>query len=243
MFEELSIFYALSEKIRAKREGEKGKFPKEPAQDVLLFLIEHAPLEKWERAVLAIIRDEAYYFMPQMQTKIMNEGWASYWHSKMMTEQVADASEIVDYADNNAAVMATSGGRLNPYKLGVELYRSIEERWDRGQFGAEWENIDRLDRKADWDQRLGLGQKKIFEVRALYNDVTFIDEFLTPEFAILKSTRQLAFSSVAIVAYRSKTGELVSQSGPFVGKRLRADYWIFGTGPNTVGDIPPAEDE
>jgi hypothetical protein len=63
----------------------------------------------------------------------------------------------------------------------------------------------------------------------------------TPELAILKSTRQLAFSSVAIVAYRTKTGELVAQSGPFVGKRLRADYWIFGTGPNTVGDVAPAQ--
>lgn len=65
--------------------------------------------------------------------------------------------------------------------------------------------------------------------------------FLIPELAILKSTRQRAFSSAAIVAYRAKTGELVAQSGPFVGKRLRADYWIFGTGPNTVGDIAPAE--
>lgn len=64
---------------------------------------------------------------------------------------------------------------------------------------------------------------------------------ITPELAILKSSRQLAFSSVAIVAYRNDGGELVSQSGPFVGRRLRADYWILGTGPNTVGDIPPAE--
>jgi hypothetical protein len=62
-----------------------------------------------------------------------------------------------------------------------------------------------------------------------------------PELSILKSTRQLAFSTVSIVAFRTKSGELVSQSGPFVGKRLRADYWIFGTGPNTVGDIAPAE--
>lgn len=64
---------------------------------------------------------------------------------------------------------------------------------------------------------------------------------VTPELAILKSTRQLAFSSVAFVAYRNNGGELISQSGPFVGKRLRADYWILGTGPNTVGDIPPAD--
>ncbi|HEX8914947.1 MAG TPA: DUF6655 family protein [Humisphaera sp.] len=65
----------------------------------------------------------------------------------------------------------------------------------------------------------------------------------TPEIALLKSTRQLAFSSVAIVAYRQGTGELVAQSGPFVGRKYRGDYWIFGTGPNTVGDVPPAEEK
>src|SRR5450755_25623 len=119
-------------KIEAERELEKGKFPAQREQDVLMFLLENAPLERWERAILSIIRDEGYYFVPQMQTKIMNEGWASYWHSKMMTGDVCDWSEIVDYAENNAGVMATSGGRLNPYKLGVELYRNIEERWDKG---------------------------------------------------------------------------------------------------------------
>lgn len=171
------------QKIEESQRKKQGKVPAERVQDVLGFLIEYAPLEKWERTVLTIIREEAYYFLPQMQTKIMNEGWASYWHSRLMTERVADASEILDYADNNAAVMATSAKRLNPYKLGVELFRSIEERWDKGQFGAEWENIDNLDRKTSWDRRLGLGRQKLFEVRSLYNDVTFIDEFLTPEFA------------------------------------------------------------
>jgi stage V sporulation protein R len=170
--------------LEAKQKDKRNKFPREPVQAVLWFLLNHAPLERWERAILAIIRDEAYYFSPQIQTKIMNEGWASYWHSKLMTEGVCTASEIVDYADNNAAVMATSPGQLNPYKLGVELYRSIEERWDRGQFGRAYEQCDDLDRKRNWDLRLGLGKEKIFEVRRLYNDVTFIDEFLTPEFAM-----------------------------------------------------------
>lgn len=172
------------EKIEKKRASQKGKVPQEPTRDVLAFLIEHAPLERWERAVLSIIREEAYYFLPQMQTKIMNEGWASYWHSRLMTEKVCDANEILDYSENNAAVMSTAGGRLNPYKLGVELFRSVEERWNKGQFGKEWESVDNLDRKVSWDQHLGLGRQKVFEVRALYNDVTFIDEFLTPEFAI-----------------------------------------------------------
>jgi stage V sporulation protein R len=176
----------LEEKKReltAERERLKGRFPREPVQDVLGFLIQNAPLERWERAIVDVIRQEAYYFLPQAQTKIMNEGWASFWHSRLMTERVCDAAEIVDYADNNAAVMATSGGQLNPYKLGVELFRDIEDRWNRGQFGREWDDCDDLETKRSWDLRLGLGRQKIFEVRALYNDVTFIDEFLTPEFA------------------------------------------------------------
>jgi stage V sporulation protein R len=178
--------HILAEKQRLLEEREKRKqaFPTDPEQDVLQFLIDHAPLEKWERAILTIIRDEAYYFLPQMQTKIMNEGWASYTHSKLMTEHVLDFSEIIDYADNNAGVMATNGRQLNPYKLGVSLFRNIEERWNRGQFGREWDNCDDLDERRHWDMRLGLGKKRIFEVRSLYNDVSFLDEFLTEEFAI-----------------------------------------------------------
>src|SRR5581483_3284146 len=61
------------------------KFPPEPVRDVVLFVLENAPLKSWQLDVLSIIRDEAYYFAPQAQTKIMNEGWASYWHSSMMT--------------------------------------------------------------------------------------------------------------------------------------------------------------
>ncbi len=173
------------EEQRTKIEEEKNrakKFPEREERDILQFLMDYAPLERWERDVLEIIREEAFYFIPQMQTKIMNEGWASYWHSQLMTTKVLDASEIIDYAENNAGVMATSGGRLNPYKLGVELFRNVEERWDKGQFGKEWEDCDDLDAKRNWNLRLGLGKKKIFEVRALYNDVTFIDEFLTPDF-------------------------------------------------------------
>lgn len=170
------------QKILEEREQQK-KHPVQPEQDALLFLLDFAPLERWERVILSIIREEAYYFAPQMQTKIMNEGWASYWHSLLMTERVADTTDIIEYAENNAGVMATSGGRLNPYKLGVELFRDIEDRWNKGRFGREWEECSDLDEKRSWDLRLGLGRKKIFEVRSLYTDVTFIDEFLTEEFA------------------------------------------------------------
>jgi stage V sporulation protein R len=92
------------------------------------------------------------------------------------------ASEIIDYAENNAGVLATAQGQLNPYKLGVELLRHIEERWNKGQFGKEWDDCNDMAARKSWDRRLGLGRKKIFEVRKLYNDVTFLDEFFTEEF-------------------------------------------------------------
>ncbi len=171
------------EELEAEREKAK-RTPENPDRDVLGFLLQHAPLERWERDVLEVIRREAYYFWPQMQTKIMNEGWASFWHSKMMTEKVCDDGEIIEYAERCASVLEAGSGRLNPYKLGIELFRHIEERWNKGQFGKEWEECDSLEARRNWDRRTGLGRKKIFEVRALYNDVTFIDEFLTPDFVV-----------------------------------------------------------
>src|SRR5262245_36498869 len=172
---------------RKKVEDEKAKakrFPERPQRDVLLFLLDHAPLEPWERDVLAIVREEAYYFAPQGQTKIMNEGWASFWHSTIMTTRALKDHEIIDYADHHSGTMGTRPGALNPYKLGIELFRDIEERWNKGRFGKEWDECDDLRARRAWDKKLGLGRQKIFEVRKHYNDITFIDEFLTAEFAI-----------------------------------------------------------
>jgi len=161
---------------------EQRRDPAAPERDLLLFLLERAPLTPWQQQVLEIVREEAYYFAPQAQTKIMNEGWASYWHSKIMTERACEPDEVVDFADHHAATMAVQPGQLNPYKLGLELLRDIEERWDQGRFGKAFEECDDAGLRATWDKALGLGRDKIFEVRRLYCDVTFIDEFLTPEF-------------------------------------------------------------
>ena len=165
-----------------KKSQERKKFPEEPERDVMQFLLEFAPLERWQRDVLSIIRDESYYFAPQMQTKIMNEGWASYWHSKIMTQNILSDSEIIDFADHHSGTVAVNGGRINPYKLGIELFRDIEERWNRGKFGKEYDECDDMVEKDRWNTNVGQGMKKIFEVRKIYNDVTFLDAFLTPEF-------------------------------------------------------------
>ena len=166
-------------------------FPASPVRDVMGFLMEHAPMASWQRGVMEIIREEAYYFAPQGQTKIMNEGWATYWHSRIMTEKALDASEIVDYADHASMVTATSGRQLNPYKMGVELYRHIVDRWDRGRFGKAWDDCDDMDARESWDTAAGQGMAKIFEVRRIHNDLTFIDEFLTHDF--VRAQKMFAF--------------------------------------------------
>jgi stage V sporulation protein R len=177
--------YLAQQRQRQVEEKERTRhFPENPQKDVLLFLLNYAPLENWQHTILEIIRDEAYYYAPQGMTKIMNEGWASYWHSKIMTEKALTDAEVISFADHHAGVVSTSPGRLNPYKLGLELLRDIEERWNKGKFGKEYEECDDIRAKRAWDKQFGLGRQKMFEVRQLYNDVTFIDEFLTPEFVM-----------------------------------------------------------
>jgi stage V sporulation protein R len=153
-----------------------------PQRDVLGFLMEHAPCEEWQSDIIACLREEAYYFLPQRMTKIMNEGWASYWHSKIMTERALDSSEIIEFADKHAGVMVMSKQNINPYKVGIELFRDIEYRWNTGKFGKEYNECTNMKEKDAWDKRLGLGKEKIFEIRKSHNDISFIDEFLTPEF-------------------------------------------------------------
>lgn len=164
------------------RSAQAGRFPPRPQRDVLRFLLDHAPLKRWQQEVLSFVREEAYYFAPQAQTKIMNEGWASYWHAMIMTRRVLRDSEVIDFADHHAGTLATSPGRTNPYKLGIELFRSIEERWDKGRHGPEWERCETLTARRRFDRRLGEGRDKIFEVRRLHCDVTFVDTFIDQDF-------------------------------------------------------------
>lgn len=217
-----SSYIEAQKRKLAEEEAQRKNFPREPQRDIMKFLLEHAPLEGWESDILSIIREEAYYFAPQGQTKIMNEGWASYWHSKILTERILDDSEIIDFADINSKVMYSAPGQFNPYKLGVALYRDIEERWNRGKFGKEWREVDDLERRVNWDRELGLGRQKIFEVRKIYNDVTFIDEFLTEDFA--RENKMFTFG------YNRKSGNWEIESREFkeIKEKLLTQLTNFG---------------
>jgi stage V sporulation protein R len=202
---------------RAEREQQRRDertFPAEPVRDVMLFILEHAPLKTWQLDVLAILRDEAYYFAPQAQTKIMNEGWASYWHSTIMTRHGLTAGDVINYADHHSGTMATQPGRLNPYKLGIELLRDIEDRWNRGRFGKDFDECDDFRAKREWDTHTGLGRQKIFEVRRVHNDLTFIDAYLTLDFC--REQKLFSFGYNASSDYY----EIESREFPKVKERL-----------------------
>lgn len=209
------------QQVEAEKQASK-KFPERPQRDVLEFLLEHAPLEDWEHEILSIVREEAYYFAPQGQTKIMNEGWASYWHSTIMTTRALKDHEIIDYADHHSGTMATQQGKLNPYKLGIELFRDIEERWNKGRFGKEWEECDDLRARRAWDKNLGGGREKIFEVRKHYNDITFIDAFLTPEFALEQKLFTFNFND------KKNTWEIATREFKKVKAKLLQQLTNFG---------------
>jgi len=212
---------AQEEKIKADNDKLR-KFPVRPERDILQFLIDYAPLENWQRETLSIVREEAYYFAPQGQTKIMNEGWASYWHSHIMTNHVLKDSEVIDFADHHSGTMASSPGQINPYKLGIELYRDIEERWNKGKFGKEYDECDDSEKKKNWDKKLGLGRQKIFEVRKVHNDVTFLDSFMNEEFCL----RQKLFT----YGYNRRTGmyEIVDRDWRKVKEQLLFSRSNFG---------------
>src|SRR5690606_6539465 len=116
-----------------------------------------------------IIREEAYYFAPQGQTKIMNEGCACWAHTRLMTQKILQPEDAIDYAEHHSGTVAAHPGRINPYRinpyrLGLALLNDIEKRWNKGQFGPEYEACDDWNTRKQWNTNAGLGKEKVFEV-------------------------------------------------------------------------------
>ncbi len=164
----------------------KKKIPAEPDSDLMGFIMRHSPrgYEEWELDILNVIREQSKYFMPQRKTKVMNEGWASFWHMRIMSRLFQDGfltpEEHGFYNLYNARVLASNPYGMNPYLLGVKAFLNIEKRYNAGQFGTEWERSESPD-KWDIDLKTGKGMEKVFEVRRTHMDWFFLDEFLNKQ--------------------------------------------------------------
>ncbi len=180
----------LPEKKRpdaAEKQKLRDKTPPEPTNDLLNYIIDNSPrrLREWEKDILTVVRNQALYFMPYRRTKIMNEGWATFWHEKIMSrlfaERFLSPEEHGYYNLYNSRVKAHNPRTINPYLLGWALFQNIEHRWNTGRFGPDYEACANAAEKHDWDLHLNKGIEKIFEVRRTHMDWFFIDEFLNQD--------------------------------------------------------------
>lgn len=157
--------------VKPKKTKKMKKFPPQSEKDLLLYIVHYSrELEEWQRDILTMIREEMLYFWPQLETKIMNEGWASYWHQRILREMDLTSEEAIEFAKLNAGVVQPSTTSINPYYIGLKIFEDIEKRYNNPT-----EEMKKLGIKP------GSGREKIFEVRELESDQSFLRNYLTKE--------------------------------------------------------------
>lgn len=157
--------------------------------DILQFLIDHSPFinrneNEWMKAVLEIVRSTSIYFQPQVRTKIMNEGWASYWHETLFLQDDRIKGNEVNFARINAKVTSMPKMGLNPYALGLRMFQWIEDQAERGCYSFEYQRLADMTARAEFKnlEAYSKGRDFIFKVRENHCDFTFINNFIEQDF-------------------------------------------------------------
>ncbi|MEK7783316.1 MAG: SpoVR family protein, partial [Candidatus Binatota bacterium] len=138
-----------------------NKVPLYPEENILIFIRDHNPnFSDWEKDLLTIVHEEAQYFIPQIETKIMNEGWASFWHKRILEALELPQGMNLEFLVRHNQVLSPIPGGINPYHLGMKVWEDIERRWDHPTAEEEKE----------YGPRKKSGREKIFEVREVERD-------------------------------------------------------------------------
>jgi len=155
------------------------KIPLEPEEDLLYFISRYGRLRDWEKDLLDIVREETMYFIPQIETKIMNEGWASFWHYTILNKLELPQNLHFEFLKRHNQVIRPVEGRINPYYIGFKIFESMVE-------------------------KCGGDYKKIFEIREIERDQSFLRRYLTQElcnemnlFEYIKSGNEYIISEVS----------------------------------------------
>ncbi len=161
--------------IHRRREWESPdltKVPLYPEEDILLFIRDHnLQLTEWEKDLLTIVHEQAQYFIPQIETKIMNEGWASFWHKRIMEALDLPQALRLEFLVRHTQVLCPTPGGLNPYHIGMTVWQDIERRWS--QPASEEERKSAPAKKP--------AKEKLFEVREVERDTSFLRRYLSEE--------------------------------------------------------------
>ncbi len=199
-------------KKKQEVEEEQQRFPSEPQENLLYFVEKNAPLlESWEREIVRIVRKIAVYFYPQRQTKVMNEGWATFWHYNLMMdlydEGLIGEGNVLEFLQSHTNVIAQPGfdspfySGINPYTLGFAMFQDIrrvceEPTEEDERFFPELVGTDWLD--------------TVHHAMANYKDESFILQYLSPKvirelklFSILDDDTE---STIAVTAIHDDDG-------------------------------------
>lgn len=148
------------------------KTPLYPDEDILIFIRDHnRQLADWEKDLLTIVHQQAQYFIPQLETKIMNEGWASFWHKRILGDLELPQGIRIESMIRHNQVLSPIPGGINPYHIGMKIWEDIERRW----------NEPSLEEEEQFGRRNKSGLEKLFEVREVERDSSFLRRYLTEE--------------------------------------------------------------
>jgi len=149
-----------------------NKVPLYAEEDLLVFIRDHnLHLTDWEKDLLTIVHEQAQYFIPQIETKIMNEGWASFWHKRILDSLELPQNLHLEFLVRHTQVLRPAPGGLNPYHVGMKVWEDIERRWDHPSAEEERE----------YGPKTKGGKEKLFEVREVERDASFLRRYLTEE--------------------------------------------------------------
>ncbi len=182
-FSEVKLRYP---EFQAKYEKFSSR-PEESVPDTMQFIIDNSPFLKkednhWMKSVMSIVRNTGMYFSPQGRSKIINEGWASYWHDELFRGDGQIKTHEVDYARTNAWVTSISRIGLNPYAIGLRLIQYVEELADKGKLSVNYQRMLNIDDRENYDRNTSKGKEAIFSLRKNFSDFMLINTFVDQDF-------------------------------------------------------------
>ncbi len=189
-------YLEFGELFEKKKKDQKENSDSEKRTDLLSFLMNGSPFvnqakNKWIKKVMGIVRDTGLFFSPQIRTKIMNEGWASYWHQELFIKDEMISGNEVAFARVDAGVTQMPRFGLNPYALGLRLYQFMEDMANKGRFDISYQNLKNVEKRRKFDLKTGKGREYIFSIRKNMDDKLFINHLSDKDFEDFVKTNNL----------------------------------------------------
>ena len=164
----------------------KNTVPVEPTEDFLRFIIDNSKyLDDWQKDILEVNREVGRYFYANIHNKLMAEGVATFIHQKIIKKLYEEGhltnEDYSQYIYSNSMVRYQNPFQINPYYVGCGLLEDIEDRWNKGRHGEDWDQCTSIRDRENWDTKANAGHQKVLEVMKSYNDWYILQDFLTED--------------------------------------------------------------